>query len=633
MATTQELLSEIVSDFDAVYRAYERAGLLAGEAHTEAAKQLLGGGDDLYRFKREFLLVEALLRNRVGRLVYGSNELQHIAVFGGNNVGKSTVVNILAGEEAASTSPQGGHTQHAQAFFSPLVQKEGSRLFGNNPYVFHRFHSAPIAALDRAQFNQYGEGRLTLGVLPEHVVLWDMPDSDSTESRKYMPAVVEVVALADVIVYVTSVEKYAVSHMVEWIFLLHEAGIAFLECLNKTRQRDQAEVIRSQRTKHFPEMARQLGLPAPDPPIVGLRYLVEGKEQDLWGPHHPEAAELRSAVLEMLQRSDRVAAGVAALTFCLQRIERLLEPARMEVLATEQWAVAVENAVQDFSAVYEQEYLQSDKVIDPFNRVNLEILNLLDPNIPGLHQASQAIRWITRWPARLVLTIGRRVFSLLPGDGEKPINELPPELKAYSDAHMFVLNKLGAMIDSASKAPRRHPFWDALSAAWTGELKPLSEQFGERIRRHMAETDAEVKKTAREIYQALEQQPFLLNALRGVRVTANVAGAMLGFVIPHGGGGVVLDLLEEAVLAPLLMTGVEAATAGAVESFVSDRRRRLVEKLRRDARHIAAELYREPLVEISNMVMKKTGVLGVDKEMIERLPDSVKQLHAQLGRI
>jgi hypothetical protein len=222
------------------------------------------------------------------------------------------------------------------------------------------------------------------------------------------------------------------------------------------------------------------------------------------------------------------------------------------------------------------------------------------------------------------------MFSLLPGDDEEQTNKLPPELKAYSDAHMFVLNKLGAMIDNSSKVPRRHPFWDALSAAWTEELRPLSEQFGERIQRHMAETDAEVKETAREIYQTLEQQPFLLNTLRSVRVTANVAGAMLGFVIPHG-GGVALDLLEEAVLAPLLMTGVEAATAGAVESFVSDRRKRLVEKLRRDARHIAAELYRDPLLEIANMVMKKTGALGVDKETIERLPGTLKQLQTQLG--
>ena len=629
MPTNQELLSYIVNDFDALYRAYERAGLLASEANTETAKKLLGSGDDIYRFKREFLLTEALLRLRVGRLIYGSRGLRHLAVFGGNNVGKSTVVNILAAEEVASTSPHGGHTHHAQAFFSPSASSGEQSLFGGNPYAFYRFHATPVSALDHVQFDQYGEGRLSSGVLPAHVVLWDMPDCDATESRKYMPAVVEAVAAADVVVYVTSVEKYAMSHIVEWVFLLHESGIELLECLNKTRQRDQPEVIKSQRTTHFPEMARQLGVPAPDPQIVGLRYLVEGTEQDLWGPHHPEAAELRTAALEMLQRVDQTQAGIAALNFSLQRVDRLLEPVLMEVLARKQWTTAVESAVKDFSAVYEQKYLQSEKVIDPFNRLNLEILNLLDPNIPGLNQALQAIRWITRWPARLVLNVGRQVLSLLLGDAEGEVEKLPPELKAYSDAHMFVLNNLGRLIDGASKAPRHHPFWDALSAAWTEELRPLSEQFGERIKRHAAETDEEVKETAKEIYQKLAQQPWLLNSLRGVRVTANVAGAMLGFVIPHG-GGVVPDLLEELVLVPTMMTGVEAAAVGAVESFVNDRRNRLVEKLRNDARTIATQLYRDPLLEIANAAMKRTGVLGVGEEIIERLSGTLKQLQTQL---
>jgi ribosome biogenesis GTPase A len=44
-----------------------------------------------------------------------------LAVFGGNNVGKSTVVNILAAEKVTSTSPEGGHTRHAQAFFAPSL--------------------------------------------------------------------------------------------------------------------------------------------------------------------------------------------------------------------------------------------------------------------------------------------------------------------------------------------------------------------------------------------------------------------------------------------------------------------------------------------------------------------------------
>jgi hypothetical protein len=109
MTSNRHLLSKIVGDFDTLYRAYELAGLLAEDASSEAASKLLGSGDDIYRFKREFLLAEALIRNRVGRLVYGDNRLRHLAVFGGNNVGKSTVLNILAAEKVTSTSPEGGH--------------------------------------------------------------------------------------------------------------------------------------------------------------------------------------------------------------------------------------------------------------------------------------------------------------------------------------------------------------------------------------------------------------------------------------------------------------------------------------------------------------------------------------------
>src|SRR5215510_4831023 len=137
--TLQKLLSQVVSDFDVLYRAYARAGLLAEETYTETAQKLLGSGDDVYRFTRAFLLAEALVRNRVGRLVHGGGQLRHLAVFGGNNVGKSTVVNILVAEQIASTSLEGGHTRHVYAFCAPSVAADERHLFGNNPYAFYRF--------------------------------------------------------------------------------------------------------------------------------------------------------------------------------------------------------------------------------------------------------------------------------------------------------------------------------------------------------------------------------------------------------------------------------------------------------------------------------------------------------------
>jgi hypothetical protein len=627
--TNQQLLAQLVSDFDVLYRAYARAGLLADAAQTETAHKLLGSGDDVYRFKRAFLLADALIRNRVGQLVHGGG-LRHLAVFGGNNVGKSTVANILAAEKVASTSPEGAHTRHAQAFCASAVPGERRQLFGENPYAFVRFTPAAVGALDRARWDQYGIGSRSSHVLPHDVVLWDMPDCDAAGSRTYMEAVVEAVTVADAVVYVTSVERYAVAHLLEWVFLLHDAGIDLVECLNKTRRRDQESVMAHQRHTHFPAMARQLGLPTPDPPIVGLRYLVEGEEHDLWGPEHPEAAQLRATALEVLARTDRAHASAKALTFVTRHADRLLEPAWMEVRATEQWTAAVEAAVQDFVTVYAQAYLPSDQVIEPFSRLNLAILALLDPNIPGLRQALHLLRWVTRWPARLVLAIGRQVLSIMLSGGEPAADTLPPELQAYSEAHTVVLSRLGALIESASQAPRHHPFWDALRAAWTAELKPLSERFGAHIRRHMVRTEHEITQAAQEIYAQLQQRPFLLHTLRSVRVTANVGGVLVGFLLPvHG--GLVHDLLEELVIAPALVTGVEAATTGAVASFVRGRRQHLVEQLLDDARTAAVQLYRDPLLRIAHAAMRQTGTLGVGKDLLERLPATLTQLHAQLA--
>jgi hypothetical protein len=397
-------------------------------------------------------------------------------------------------------------------------------------------------------------------------------------------------------------------------------------------------VIQNQRTKHFPRVAKALGIQAPEPAIVGLRYLTDGQEEDLWGPNHAEAAQLRTAVLERLSRTDGTnGAAYDALQFVVRRIDTLLEPALMEVLAKEQWETAVESGVTNFALVYEKEYLQSEKVIEPFSRLNLEILNLLDPDIKGLKETLQALRWITRWPTKLilvigrhVLVIGRQVFNGVVGPSTEDSQEekLPPEFKAYKDAHEVVLNQLTSLIDRYTGAPRHHPFWDALSGAWTKELKPLSEHLSELAKDHMAETDQAIKHTAREIYEKLREQPVLLNTLRTAKVTANVAGVLVGFVLPHH--GMVYDLLEEALIAPLLLAGVEATTVGAIGSFLRSRKTELVEKLKAAARTTAAQLYRDPLMRIAVAAIEKTGTLGIDKELVKRLAATLVQIQAQL---
>src|SRR5690348_6717744 len=105
VAKTDNILESIVADFAALRAAYEKAGLLRGCPNLPAEK-LLGNGGHIDHFRREFLLLDAVLRHRVARLVLDRGCLRHIVVFGGNNVGKSTVVNILAESAIASVSPE-----------------------------------------------------------------------------------------------------------------------------------------------------------------------------------------------------------------------------------------------------------------------------------------------------------------------------------------------------------------------------------------------------------------------------------------------------------------------------------------------------------------------------------------------
>jgi hypothetical protein len=94
MASAASLLAQIVADLDAVHDAYAKGGLTVADDATPMAAKLLGGGEDVYRFRRDFLLVDALIRNRVGRALAGGAALRHVVAFGGHNVGKSTVIKI-----------------------------------------------------------------------------------------------------------------------------------------------------------------------------------------------------------------------------------------------------------------------------------------------------------------------------------------------------------------------------------------------------------------------------------------------------------------------------------------------------------------------------------------------------------
>ncbi|MEA2790903.1 MAG: hypothetical protein QOG73_3309 [Acetobacteraceae bacterium] len=616
----EALFSTLVADLDTVHDAYERAGLLADAKPGSLAWTLLGGGEDADRFRRHALLVDALVRNRVARLVFDRSGPRHIVVFGGNNVGKSTVVNILAAASVAGTSPEGGHTRHVEAFTA-----SPKRMFAWNPYAFNRFHQVPADGLAADRFDCYAVIPIAGGALPDDVILWDSPDCDSIGSARYLAAVIEAAAVADVIVYVTSIEKYAVSDLVDWLFELSEAGIPVVECLYKTSKKDRPLVIRKQTEDVFPAASRRLDLPPPALPVVALRYMTDGEEADLWCSDHPEAMELRQAALTNLAIHEEMPQARSALRSVLRRIERILEPAHVELSVRATWNATVRDAVAAFVASYENEYLTSSSVIDPFKKLNAELLEMLNPDIPHLSEVIRRLRAVQRIPTELLKAAWRLVSER--GEAAKEAR-VAPELRAYATAHQALLNSLLARIDTERRVPRHHPFWDRLAEQWERETTALAEKFGQAAITHMARTDAEIRAAANDILQALQQRPNMLMLLRTARITTDIGGLLIGFVLP-GHGTVVHDLVKDIVIAPAMLGATGFAAEYAVEGYIAQRRTLIVEKLRSDAREMATELYVKPLDTVGDQVMRTVGTLGIERAVLDRIPASLLRLQQE----
>ena len=623
--------SRVVNQFSLLHQAYNSAGLLGEGAVSELAKQLLGEREKIAQFRREFLLIDALVRNRVGRALEIDDGFRHLVVFGGNNVGKSTVVNSLAGQYIAGVSAEGGSTTQAEAFFAPGLAPHGE--------LFHMSrltrHGGAIAQAPREKpANEYKVAERSLDRLPKNVVLWDTPDCDSTDAASYLPDLIEAVTMADILIYVTTEEKAAVDTLVEWILLLQSAGLETLECLNKTELKNQAQIIESQRVKHFPRAAAKLNLPSPDFPIVCLlRMSGIDREEDFWDTNrHPQVQVLRDQSLSLLGHSDRRLAAARALDFALARIDQILEPIQIEIDSIKRWETAVDAGIDGFIRIYEEQYLTSDKAVEPIQKVNLKLLELLNPNIPWLKDVREVLKGPTRAVQVTAGTIFKELRKRLRPDAAAPTSEADSnenkETIAYQNAHLHLLEDLRKVIETARKPGRHHPFWDALASIWDDERQRLNEEFSRLVAQHIEETDKAINQAANDIYATLEERPAVLKVLKGAALGANVVGVAATLFVPHAGifG---FDLLEEAILTPAVMAALDAATQTAVKGFVTMRQTQLISKLKNDAAGMAASLYRAPLQHIIMQVERSAGAISVSAEVLDELPEGLRQLRAK----
>ncbi len=317
------------------------------------------GGPDQAMQAGQLRLAASVVRNCAGPFL--DNQLPpplHIVVVGGAGAGKSTVTNFLTGAVgAAEANPQAGFTRHPIAYTS------------DNGVLTWSGHAGFLGPLQRLQ--QSGPANLDADVyqvrrvppdsssfeMLKNFVVWDCPDMTTWAATGYVPRLLEVAGLADIIVYVASDERYNDEVPTQFLQMLLQTGKPVIVCIMKMREADAPALI-----AHF-----QQDVAGRMPPgivaCLAIPYLTPAQLADpirLAGRHRiPLLNQL--AVLGEPGITARRRTIYGANRYLVANQESLLGSTQSDVLALQNWRDLVQNGRVEFDNRYRREYLNSQQ--------------------------------------------------------------------------------------------------------------------------------------------------------------------------------------------------------------------------------------------------------------------------------
>jgi len=470
-------------------------------------------------------LASALTRNVLGPFLEDQPARPlHVAVVGGAGAGKSTVVNFLCGAVVAEANPQAGYTRHPTAF----LPAGGAALPSTVGFLgpMRRVSEEKPADLDE---DVYQVRRLQPGAgadpLAEFVV-WDCPDMTTWASTGYVARLMEVAALADVVVYVASDERYNDEVPTQFLHLAVKAGKAVVCVLTKMREADAPALVEHFRQEVLGRLPPLPGGELPALPIVPFPQMPPEVRNDPGGAGAKYRVQLLNQILVQCESADatrgRTVANAAR--YLATAGEGLLDVARRDLAEFEAWKGAVQGGRLDFEERYRKEYLSGEQ-FRRFDRYREQLVELVE--LPGAGRMWGNVLWVLRAPYRWSRDTLTRLI-------------VRPDVLNLSEKTVLDAALVGWLDALRAEALRRsdsHPVWKAAARGFDG---PLSAEARDRFQQafrtfELKETD-DLETTGRQLVAHLEGNPALLYSLRGGKLAADAAvvGAAVFFTWPPG---------------------------------------------------------------------------------------------------
>jgi hypothetical protein len=546
-------------------------------------------------------LAASLVRNVIGPFLDDQPARPlHVVVVGGAGAGKSTVANMMSGDVAAEANPQAGFTRHPIAFTSangPLNWAGHVGFLG----PLQRMQQPGPASIDSDvyQVRNVPAEPHTSSLLHDYVI-WDCPDMTTWAAGKYVPRLIEVAGLADILIYVASDERYNDEIPTQFLQLLLWTGKPVIACLMKMKEPDAPAMV-----AHF----QQEVLNKLSPKVVACLFVPfltaeERADPVRNAPRYRIPLLNQVAVLGGKAEAARRRTVQGAARFLKGGRERLISAAKQDVAALNEWERIVQAGQVEFDNRYRREFLASEKLYR-FDEAMVRLMDLLD--LPGVGKVVSTTLWALRTPYRLIKGAVVKAIS-------RPEYASLPERSVLEESFAGWLDLL------RKEAVRRglaHPLWEHVEKGFnTGLAESAKERFEQGLRTFQLAQGDEVDRTARAIYEELEKNPAKLNTLRGVKLAFDVGA--IGGTLAAGGIG-----LQDLVLVPLI--------AAITHQLVELLGRQYVENQREMARQrqaaLLAQYVSSPLCEWLTK-WPATGGSAFERLQLalKRIPPAVQQL-------